>query len=121
MTLETRAALEQSIAHHERMETDKEYAWNNGEGRLGYHACALCLLHLGDDYVCPGCPVGERAGHVNCVGTPYRALETADVVWRAALSNHGLGSSEEEAAWAKRQEAERAEIAFLKSLLPEDK
>jgi hypothetical protein len=111
MTPETRAALEQSIVHHERMLEDKAYAAESG---LGADACALCREYYADR--CRGCPIPGRVGAGYCHRTPYGTLRDANVTWYGAYER---GSEDEPAFWAKRQEAERAEIEFLRSLLPE--
>ena len=62
--------------------------------------CALCNIYiLGDKNNCTGCPVMERTGEKSCVGTPYYDYSMA------------LGHK-------KAKLAARAEVKFLKSLLP---
>ena len=72
--------------------------------------CPLCKLFWGDD--CTGCPVAIKTGQKYCHGSPYDrwldvATETVRPNVRVAVT-----------AAAKR--AARAEVKFLKSLLPEE-
>ena len=62
--------------------------------------CALCNIYIsGDKDNCMGCPVMERTGTKSCVGTPY--------------CDYSLALDHKEAKLAA-----RAEVKFLKSLLP---
>lgn len=69
--------------------------------------CDLCALFWQHGF-CRGCPVMERTGCSQCAGTPYDQ-------WLAA-NGHG-----ETADTQARKKAARAELAFLKSLLPRRK
>lgn len=104
MKPETLTALRASIAHHEenlKVKTPRKVD-------LSPKSCALCALFFKDG--CDGCPVAERSGRARCVGTPYRELDCATYWWRMTRT-----SAERNAFLT----AERAEIAFLRSLLPE--
>lgn len=76
-------------------------------------SCPLCHLFCPDDREsdgCDGCPVKERSGYDQCSGTPWFAAYSAHRTWEQQ------GSS---GAWRDDFHAKaRAEVAFLKSLLP---
>lgn len=81
----------------------------------GIKNCPLCLLFNNDDtfiaHVCVGCPVMERTGKRFCRDTPHEK-------WVANCK-----PSDELNVWVpggeRGLEAARAELDFLKSLLPE--
>ena len=110
MQPETLTALKESIAHWERMESGTS---SDLEAPNGDH-CALChkfcaLYEEGDDERedCVGCPIKEHTNESGCNGTPFYDARDA---WHA----YGESSPEFKAA-------ARIQIAFLKSLLPENK
>jgi hypothetical protein len=101
MNTKTLKALNDSIAHWERMRDNP-----NGEDRPGRRQCALCgLFNRNFADGCAGCPVKAKTGEVGCAGTPY---EHANAIF-------GFGANR---SWRK---AAQAEINFLKSLLPKTK
>lgn len=75
--------------------------------------CPLCQLFIEND--CKGCPVSDRTGEGGCEGSPYRD-------WLAAtyydVAIHGQRAQNRQNPEAL--EAAKAELAFLKSLLPSD-
>ena len=103
----TLTALRQSIEKWERnavAETPDDFA-------TGAETCALCDLFYWKDG-CNGCPVKERTGQWGCRGTPYLAADGARYEWSACPSD----TTRRDAARA----AARAEVAFLRSLLPKE-
>lgn len=111
MTAETLTALKASIAHHEE---NLKAEWPR-QVRLGWRRCALCRLHRDDNNFivdCGECPVKSKTGRDMCEGSPYDDLEDALYSWRYNITNQ----SNREAFLT----AERAEITFLRSLLPEE-
>lgn len=102
MNKKTLTALRKSIAHWEEnlAANDPFDVYTTSD------YCALCDAFHG----CIGCPVAERAGDTECDNTPWVNAHDAKHAWK-----YGYGT--------KRQfrNACRAEIKFLKSLLPEDK
>lgn len=77
----------------------------------GPNNCPLCQLFFGDLMVrdegdCVECPVMQKTGQKYCKGTPY--VEWDDMT----------GDYESVADTIERVNAARAELAFLKSLLP---
>lgn len=106
MDKRTKEALKASI------EKWKENVVDPARMNLNYNSCPLCVLFhpfqqdphqpLGSPAACLGCPVREKTGMALCKGTPYydtlEAFETEDFPLAA-------------------REA-RAELAFLRSLLP---
>lgn len=106
MTEEAKAALEKSIQHWERLASGKRQL-NEEPGVVG---CALCALFWksGDYSIrCDGCPVRERTGFDCCRGTPY-----VDVAKFWDSEDPELLDTDEFRELAK------AELEFLKSLLP---
>lgn len=112
MDQRTLTALEGSIA--------KWQAIADGTGAdRGMKNCPLCLEFAFNRYMgsmCQGCPVAERSGKKGCLGTPYEA-------WRD--EQHlldGLTQPVDPRLWlAVTPELvwlARAELDFLKSLLP---
>lgn len=111
MTPQTMTALRASIAHHE----SNLNAESPGDVKLGTDECALCAMFLGEFNKepaehCVGCPVRERTKEKHCNATPYHQLANCAAFWDCNPS-----SANRDAFLA----AERAEIAFLKSLLPD--
>ncbi|WP_372570391.1 hypothetical protein [Ruegeria jejuensis] len=96
MDKRTLEALKASIEKWEKNATVER----NTEALVGAISCPLCKLFM--DSCCRGCPVMERTGKPACDDTPYDdAVEALDVFLPAF------------------HEAARAEVEFLKSLLPE--
>jgi len=63
---QTQQALNDSIAHWERMANG---TYSPDESIYGKD-CALCSLFLKNN--CDGCPVKERTGHISCIGSPWK-------------------------------------------------
>lgn len=101
MDSKTLKALKASIAKWEK----NVEAETPDDVKLGAQNCPLCALFNGND--CEGCPVAERAGAEFCDNTPYSGASIEAVNWEYR------GSSREDF-----QTAARAEVDFLKSLLP---
>lgn len=103
MDAKTLKALKASIAKWEK----HSVAETPGEVRIGVKYCALCKLFNDYESSCDGCPVKANTGRGYCMGTPYV---------QAAAERHnwadGFGLQE------RFQAAARAEVEFLKSLLP---
>ena len=104
MKPETLTALKESIKHWER----------NAFGPIGKASdamrdCALCGIYFNSN--CEECPVRENTGRRSCHGTPYSKASRALDRWQ---SSDGV-KAEEDAF----REAAKAELEFLKSLLPE--
>ena len=107
MDAKTLAALRQSIKKWERnavAETPKGFTTTSAN-------CPLCKLFSGRGG-CNGCPVEERTGQWGCRGTPYSAADGAHDEWSDCPSSPALRDAAHAAA--------RAEVEFLRSLLPED-
>ncbi len=107
MKKETAKALEDSIAHWERMrgfegveEFDKE--------SIGDRYCDLCQLFL--HWGCLNCPVSEKSGEMSCKKTPYPSAEIAFKRWLRK------GTKKYRTIWRR---AATREIKFLKSLREE--
>lgn len=98
MNEQARAALEESIAHWERM---VEGSYSPGE-RPSSGDCALCRAFRDKD--CNGCPVKMWTGELDCGDTPYDSED----IW-GLYEDQGLDSEEFKAA-------ARKELEFLKSL-----
>jgi len=106
MDAKTLEALKASIAKWERNAEAK----TPGDVLIGADECPLCrIFHpsFGGDF-CEGCPINS-AGHYGCVGTPFEDADGAFENW-----NFGDGKGR------KFRKAARDEVAFLKSLLPEE-
>lgn len=102
MDARTRKALEDSIAHWERMTADPKC------GEEPYiDCCALCREFFSKG--CTGCPVDERSGGMGCLKTPYKDARRAFEV----VVHDGRKYTE------RRHAAMQAEVDFLKSLRPE--
>ena len=105
MDAATLTALQGSIAKWEAIAT--------GDGADdGCDNCPLCqMFWVGNhDGGCEGCPVFEKTGKHLCIDSPY-------IPWHVA-------TAEQQQAWPRRAKTEehrrlaRAEVDFLKSLLP---
>ncbi len=93
----TLRALKASITHwEENLECTLDTA------RVGADSCALCALFM--SFRCDGCPVKQHTGWHGCIKTPFDAVVIAC-------------SYDDEQAFRK---ACAEEVAFLKSLLPEN-
>jgi len=100
MIPETERALRESIKHWQ--ENAKAKSMNDVS--VSPRSCALCQLFFDQFSQCAGCPIVDETGTTLCAKTPY-----------------------EQAAAARRaenlttfQKAARAEVKFLKSLLPKE-
>lgn len=97
----TLGALQQSIA---KWEANAKHH-DAGDVRISSDACPLCAIFMRKD--CEGCPVKARSGRSICEGTPYVQASVTYWSWK-----YGSGSR-----LAFQRDA-RAEVEFLKSLLP---
>lgn len=75
---------------------------------LGPKNCPLCQLFFNGGR-CQGCPVSRHTGCAQCLGTPYDD-------WSDMFGITGVRALK--ARTPKAKAAARAELAFLKSLLP---
>jgi hypothetical protein len=107
MDAQTLEALNASIAKWER----NAEAENRFEYRTGESDCPLCALFIFPGH-CEGCPVFQKTGERFCRFTPYMDASYARIMW-----GDTPGSS---AARDRAHAAARDEVAFLKSLLPEE-
>ena len=62
-------ALNESIAHWERMRDDKDC---KEKPSVVFCACCEYDVRYADKDLCSACPVGIYTGQVDCYGTPYR-------------------------------------------------
>lgn len=99
------AALKASILHWE----ENVAAKTPDEAGVQPEDCALCQKFWRRDS-CIGCPVARRTGQSYCEGSPY--LDAVD-----ALTNWENGTGSRKAF----RKAAKAEVEFLKSLLPPEK
>lgn len=100
ITSETQTALDDSIAHWERMATG-----NRREGeKPRAEQCALCRMFCerSPTLSCAGCPIAEHTKRGGCEGTPYYLAYVA-------YTEFGLDSPEFKDAALK-------EVEFLKRL-----
>ena len=108
MKVETLTALKGSIAKW------KAIAAGTGVDR-GVKNCPLCMLFYSDDqtYIenCKGCPVKSKVRETLCSKTPYIAWHDSHPYMRFPL----------EAKTEKHKKLARAELKFLRSLLPKKK
>ena len=105
MKSKTLKALKESIEHWKRIVSDTRLPDESIYG----DDCPLCALHFernvsNDDNQCKGCPVKERTGQPHCHGSPW-----FDV---CILEKYGEEDS------PQFRVAARAELKFLRSLLP---
>ena len=105
MDAKTLEALKASIAKWER----NAEATDTYDFRIGEYDCPLCELFLHPDH-CECCPVFEKTSERFCRGTPYINASSALTWWV-------LGGAR---ACDRARAAARDEVAFLKSLLPEE-
>jgi len=119
MLFETLEALKDSIKHWERMHLYPYDSWDAPYA----NQCALCkLFAYGEDEDhkhCAGCPVYERTGKIDCLGTEYpkcpsllKKLRTMDPL----EDDDVIEAAEEE--W---KIASGKMLGFLKSLLPKER
>ena len=102
----TLTALRQSIEKWERnavAETPKDFT-------IGPATCPLCEQFW--LWGCRGCPVMDRTGQPGCIGTQYDEAAGAWSGW----FDYPRSTARRDAAHA----AASAEVAFLRSLLPEE-
>jgi hypothetical protein len=102
MDTETRQALEESIAHHERLllcETAEQFESEGYSGR----SCALCRLFI--NLECNGCPVKNKSGFEQCRDTPY--LNEKRAIIKFSRNDYDIGGT---------RYFITKEIEFLKSL-----
>lgn len=98
----TQEALNESVAHWERMATGKQGSDESPNGS----DCSLCrLFAMGKEPACSGCPVMQKTGFSGCWETPYYRA-------RAEWCEHDFSDRFRELA-AK-------ELEFLKSLSVEE-
>jgi len=97
MDAKTLKALRKSIAKWEKNTRIRKI----GNAKTDARDCPLCELYLDD--ACDECPVSEKTKHIGCYGTPYIVALDAYMF-------------DELPAFRK---AAKAEVVFLKSLLPE--
>lgn len=102
MNAATLDALRASIAHWERLA-----AGDRKEG-IKSDDCALCALFA--KHCCQSCPVAQATGRRYCYGSPYH---------KAAC--HYVKRDDSPKAWGKWIAAAKAELDFLKNLLPKNK
>jgi len=109
MTKKALKALTQSIAHHERMLAGKEQPGERPNGK----SCPLCQ-EFGNTLDCRGCPIRTLTGWPGCEATPYWDDKECNLqhAWEARKD-----SARAMSRWRKNA---RAEIRFLKSLLPKE-
>ena len=105
MDAKTLEALKASIAKWERNAEAKTPA----DYRIGEIDCPLCGLFIYPDR-CEGCPVFAKTGERFCRSTPYMLASSLRTWW-----SEGDNAFRDHA-----QSAARDEVAFLKSLLPEE-
>lgn len=98
-TLETLEALKGSIEKWRKIVEE-------GARDYGGEDCPLCDLFC-DDANCVGCPVSAAAGEIYCKGTPY-------MEWHRVSGRYAIADTPEKIA------AARAELDFLRSLLPKE-
>jgi hypothetical protein len=121
MNPDTLKALKDSIAHWERIVAGKEES-------AGSDNCALCQHFPGlgpsecvresDSGEIELCPVASKTGYVDCSGSPYYSFVSASR--KEAFEQHLVISNYAVYGPASLADA-KAELAFLQSLLPEEK
>lgn len=102
MDAETLEALKGSIAKWEAIVAGT--GTDEGPGN-----CPLCQMFI-DNFKCSGCPVAQAVNDHGCGSTPYDLYSQADEEWE-------LDEAERSANMAA---AAKAELDFLKSLLPKE-
>lgn len=113
MNPETLKALQESIAHWDRLASGKRK--HNECVSVG--DCALCERFntpvKSIELKCAGCPVFEKTGKQFCYDTPFTHAEAISDEMDPEDPNNPMDSEEF-------QEAAEDELEFLKSLLPKD-
>ena len=104
MDAKTLEALKASIAKWNKNAKAKEPQ----DVVLGSDNCPLCDLFQTEVDICNGCPVFQSTGSRFCFATPYGQAVNGLRHWRM------FGDRQ------KFRDAAEAEVAFLKSLLPEE-
>lgn len=104
MNAKTLAAIEASIAKWER----NAEAPSPENYLVDACDCPLCDMFWDSD--CLGCPVSEKTSRLGCSGTPYTKAFAAWEAWNSDKKSESFKKRAHTAA--------RAEVAFLKSLLP---
>lgn len=109
MDAKTLEALKASIAKWEKNAVAK----TTGDYLKSVKDCPLCGLFYAKD--CDGCPISEKTGQTVCEGTPYAEAAEAwsDWDWWTVIDGKARAKSR-----AKALRAAKAEVKFLKSLLP---
>jgi len=100
MKAKTLEALKGSIAKWKAIANGTGGDWGGGN-------CPLCKLFAVGHNECVGCPVKAETGRIGCLGSPWdqwSELQAGDYPWKATSK-------------AKKRAA-RAELKFLRSLLP---
>lgn len=108
MNQKTLTALWASIKHWEK---NAAAVYPEGASTRG-EDCALCgmFFNQGPDVPdCLGCPVAKKTGKMVCDGSPYHDAFMALRRWK------NVPSDETQKQWGQ---AARAEVRFLRSLLP---
>jgi len=108
MNKKTKKALEESIAHWERMRASRSVT-DFFKERPSDGDCALCNLFIRHD--CKGCPVMERTGEMGCEKSPYIKANKALFNWER--DSVGKGRTVWRTVWRR---AATREINFLRSL-----
>lgn len=108
MDAETLEALRGSIAKWEGIAAGTEID-------QGSENCPLCRLFY-ESAFCAGCPVMARTGHSDCTGSPYDQWHIANPWPRDEDGNRVYNRP---ATTDQHREIARAEVDFLKSLLPD--
>jgi len=103
MNKKTKKALEESIAHWERMRAFEDVNEFDKERPSDEH-CALCELFIIDN--CVRCPVMKRTGVIGCEKTPFNSASKASIAW-------SYGKTKLRAQWRR---AATRELNFLRSL-----
>lgn len=122
MEPKTLEALRESIAHHQNNKAVPH------QRTMGASSCALCglfryqgpivegqIYRRNSNADCGGCPVREKTGEQYCIGTPWGEVEYTE----SKMAEEGNDYDEDCPFRNDFQLAEGAEIAFLKSLLPQ--
>ena len=104
----TRQALLESIAKWE----ENAIAEAPEDVRIGARDCPLCTMFLNpfNKVHCFGCPVVEQTSATSCSRTPYSKAFRSYLLWDDDPKSETPRTAFHEAA--------RAEVDFLKSLLP---
>lgn len=79
----------------------------------GIANCPLCHVFYDND--CKGCPVRKKTGYWCCIGSPHEEWEG----WTPGLPENESGGYDF-TGYPEAKKAARAELRFLKSLLPKE-